>query len=137
MRSIAAFFNALVLASTVAVLCVRSITICMKVNVGVLFLGALALFFVLFRFALRKTDPRKVLKLSLIVLAICAVLVVALYTFVFPQALIAQPGWVFRQAFHLGFSPVVPAAVALLGVLACSFAAEVVWAFRAHDREAG
>ena len=100
MRAYAALLNGLIIALTIAVLCVRSVVICMYVNVGVVFLAVLCAAVAAFWFAFRQADPRRVARTTVAVAITCFVMLSLLFAFVYHRSLAEQPLMVLQHALH-------------------------------------
>ena len=105
MRTFAAIYDGFVIACAITLLCVRSITVCMHVNIGALFTGALIASSVLAWLLYGKTQRKTTVTASVMLLAACTAIVLALYIWVFPQNLTAQPVMAMRLALGLDFTP--------------------------------
>ena len=99
-RVTGAVYNGLIWACLATVLCVNSVVICMKVNMGTLFLavfagGALLLWVITF---LKRRRAGALF--SLVNLAVCTLAAVLVYQFIYGKDLLTRPAFILQLALH-------------------------------------
>lgn len=99
-RVTGAVYNGLIWACLATVLCVNSVVICMKVNMGTLFLavfagGALLLWGITFL-----KGRRAGALFSLVNLVVCILAAVLVYQFIYGKDLLTRPAFILRLALH-------------------------------------
>ena len=93
-RVTGAVYNGLIWACLATVLCVNSVVICMKVNMGTLFLAVFAGGITFLK------GRRAGALFSLVNLVVCTLAAVLVYQFIYGKDLLTRPAFILRLALH-------------------------------------
>ncbi len=99
-KVVGAAYNGLILAGLLTMLCVRSVIICMQINMGTLFLAAFIGFSILLGAVSLWKDRALGALWSLCDLGLCGAILVCVYRFIYRQELLAKVLFTVRIALH-------------------------------------
>lgn len=99
-KLISAVYNGFIWACMFTLLCVRSVVICMHVNIGVLFMISLLFFSIVTGLIFIVKNKRMGAKASLLNLCVCSLAVFGIYKFIYHQSLLRKLPFAVRLALN-------------------------------------